>query len=135
MNRRIRLLFIALLEVTWLLLGAGVSFVLIFRGVSSFGMVGLLFSIFLSIGFTAGIGGLVFLLVELHYSLRVIENFLLEDFQELKSLLAKLAKIDYRIYELFYDQFYGGTAGSVGETESGSDAEQVDSLNSRNLRN
>jgi len=109
MNRRIRLFIIALLEIAWILIGLGVAILFTLRALFVFGNTGLFVGILLSIIFMAAIGGIIFLLVEMHYSLRIIENTVLEDLQEMKVILGKLAKIDYRLYELFYEQFYGSS--------------------------
>jgi len=116
MNRHLRLFIIALLEIAWILASAGASILILWRSVETLGIWGIIAGAFISIMLVAGVAGLVFLLSDVHHSLRVIEHSL-EDLQEIKGILGKLAKIDYRIYELFYDQFYGTTDGEMETVE------------------
>jgi len=123
MKRRVRLVLIALLELVWIVISLGFFVVFVWGSVQSFGLLGIFTGVLLGTLTTAGVAGLVFLLVEIYYTLRSIEHFL-DEVSEVKSILAKLARIDYQIYEMFYEQFYGGSHNSV----SGVDA--VDSAHS-----
>jgi|GEM_PF-5939009 len=117
MKRKIRLVLIALLELVWVVISLGFFSIFLWGSVQSFGVLGILTGVLLGTTLVVGIAGLIFLFVEIYYTLRSIEQSI-DDIIEVKNLLGKLARINYQVYEMFYEQFYGAPENSVPEADS-----------------
>ena len=102
MKRSIRLIFIALLEFVWIIISVVFFSVFVWGSIQSFGLLGIVSGLFIGLLGIAGIGGLIFLLIEVYYTLRSIEHAL-DDIQSLKPTFEKLVKIQYSTYEMFHD--------------------------------
>jgi len=122
MKRKLRLVLIALLEVVWIIISTGFFIIFLWGSIQSYGFLGILTGTFIGILAIAGVGGLVFLFIEIYYTLRSIEHYL-DDLLESKEILMKMTRIEYRIYEMFYEQFYGSNTSDTAH-----DPTQVDSV-------
>lgn len=128
MRRRLRLFFIFLLEFQVFLLMVFVYIGGIALGVGSFGWIGIILGFVGASVINCSIGGLIFVLLELYYSLRLFETILDE---EIRPILEKIARIEYRIYELFYDQFTAGGGEETGAKAGADDSNRSNSLGHR----
>lgn len=114
MRRRLRLFLIFFLELQVFLFIGLVYLGLLVYLVRTWDFVGFLGGLLLGSLLNGFVGGLTFTLLELYYSLRVFETVLDE---EIMPLLEKIVKVNYRMYEFWYEQITGNEEERERETQ------------------